>query len=98
MGEKWYWTMQDHDSAMNGSAELSPRAAAPRRKPEQRAPETLDDMRFRLDAVIAAVERLERQNQGQQALSSRKVAPAAIVAAAVTIFGLLGLIVLGRVL
>jgi hypothetical protein len=98
MGEKWEWTMQNRDSVMNGSAELSPRAAAPRRKTEQRAQEALDDMRFRLDAVIAAVERLERQSQGQQALSSRDVAPAAIVAAAVTIFGLLGLIVLGRVL
>jgi hypothetical protein len=90
--------MQNHDSVMNGSAELSPRVAAPRRKTEQSAQEALDDVSFRLDAVIAAVERLERQSRGQQPVSSSEVAPAVIVAAAVTLFGLLGLMVLGRIL
>jgi hypothetical protein len=58
--------MQNHDALVNGCIEYSPGAQEHQNKNGQDTQAALENLRLRLNAVIATVARLERQSQPRE--------------------------------
>jgi len=88
--------LQPYETAGHADSASSLREPELRRRSGDNTQEALEDLRSRLDALISAVERLERQNQERQAFWRRELGDAAIIAAVLMLSGLFGLKLLGQ--
>jgi hypothetical protein len=83
--------MRNYDRLANGAG-----ARKPENNDRQDTEAALEVLRLQLDSVTATVARLERQSQVRQGSPLRQIRIAGIIAAVLTVSGLLWFALLGR--